>query len=294
MGFLKDFYKSSKELIDIFDQGFKEIGECATDGFKEIVIKGNSNYQTSYEKRDQANWIIASAQESLKSKIEEVNKSIQTTDGLLKKHYNFKRDIMEGNLKETQQVLSAFIEMDIKNLIISEPVRKNIEVLKTAVNTQSSAAAVPSFASLGSSLGIFRILESAYLQSKRVEAANQYLEDARDYQSQARLQVEELEMVNTKMAFIHNSINDERRMLDVLLSKLGELTDQTRQNLTKGSFTPNEADEAQAIWEIAEAIKESCVSIMLNDKLELSDQYLKAIKKLKILENKIKEGRIGI
>ena len=58
------------DLKEINDD-LKEIGEIATDGFKEMVIKGNDDYKTSYEKMEEAELIVEKAKaEYKKSKAE--------------------------------------------------------------------------------------------------------------------------------------------------------------------------------------------------------------------------------
>lgn len=49
MGFFRDMFELGKELGEIVRDGSRELREISTDGFKEMVIKGNSDYKTSYE-----------------------------------------------------------------------------------------------------------------------------------------------------------------------------------------------------------------------------------------------------
>ena len=51
MGFFRDAFNTFNELGTIFKEGKEELTEIMTDGFKEMVIKGNSDYKTSFEKR---------------------------------------------------------------------------------------------------------------------------------------------------------------------------------------------------------------------------------------------------
>lgn len=296
MGFFRELYGFVEELGELIDDSVNEFRELMTDGFVEMVIKDNSDYETSYEKRDRADSIIFSARSSLEDKIDEVTHDVELTNELINNHYEYKLNILEGPLKETKLVLSEFIKINIDTKIVEDPVHKGMRDFEASLNIGTKMVAetlVASFTNglrLGPDIG--GVFSDLLEQQERVEKSIQYLEDARDYAAQTRLREAELESLKSRMFYIRQCINEESKLLEILLAKLHDLTNQTKNNINQGSFTPEEANKAKATWEIAEAVKEACTCIMLNDKQnDLSQQYQETLKNIKTIARNIDEGR---
>ena len=87
------FFSSLGELYDIVTDGAREITEMATEGFVEMVIKGNNNYKTSYGIEAEANQKIHSANSKYKEGLESLKEKINATESRIIKLGQQKADI---------------------------------------------------------------------------------------------------------------------------------------------------------------------------------------------------------
>ena len=80
-----------------------------TDGFKEMVIKGNNDYKTSYEKED-AEHIVWNAQSRYGGLLRNVQRKLDEVQQKVETHYQFKVEIYEQLQKECSPSVERYLQ----------------------------------------------------------------------------------------------------------------------------------------------------------------------------------------
>lgn len=201
---IKDFFEGAWEitkavgelgtgLAKVAVEGSAELGEILTDGFNEMVIKGNNGYETSFEKKEKAEKIIASSKGRWNSAESSVKKSIEKTKNNIAKSYENKRQLaikIGENLGKQNDLIN-----DSGVIRIPEPFcvefDKNFEFF------------------LSTNIGILGI-------GLRKNIANEYLDDARDYSMVVSDRIAKLNRILVLLEKIDNQIIEETRLLIIL------------------------------------------------------------------------------
>jgi hypothetical protein len=293
MGFLRDFYDSVKQLADINKQFGDEMRELITDGFKEIVIKGNSDYNTSYEKNDYTDEIISRASKKIDEVLDDVKKYYDETNSIIAEHNDYKKNIVGAALEKYHIFTIDFAQIKVE-------IPQNYSPVINSINTIAmSFSSVTLLSNIGNVIPGFSMLNplggsiiNAFAQRNRVAVANIHLAEAEEYRSKTELQIELLYDLKTRIAYIRNVIADERNVLDKLIAQLQKLTIKLSNISAERSYSVEELKGLSSSVEIAKAIIDLLSSEFLSNECEITEQYLKATENLKKLENKIEEERV--
>lgn len=240
--FLREITKDSDSLpaqaFKIFDEAEQEFHEIMTDGFVEMAIKGNKDYKTSFEIRNEADRRVSEALKKYKDKCCDFNGFLESYNDKVNKLYEKKVELA----KRLNKKVSALPNAKKYSLEISSP----------------SYSYTPS-----TSAFVYKLLGNDFDDVKgRKDSANEYLEDAKDYEVE----------VSQKIA----EINRMKAILDSVIVKLDE--EDKLINALNDSLNSNRDIEYQsALEELHTLISE----YVLDEKGKANKQYSDALSKLK-------------
>jgi hypothetical protein len=296
MGFFSELFDLAEELGTIIKEGGEELGEILTDGFKEMVIEGNSNYQTSFEKRDSANSIISSADSRLKRISNEVTDYYEETKRIVERHFNDKSEMLNKILPEQKRIINNFVKFNgiktdytnsafqfgsaISTGLIASSIVNPISTTSIIFSTELSFLAKLNPITFGLGIGLM-----AFSQRQRVEAANGYLEDARTYRSETDVKIAELETIRCKLTLIRNKVQEEKEILDNLIAKLKRIVNSLSTSMSNGS----NKNKIETSLQIANLINKSITTHFIDSECNVTSEYNKVINQLKELRSKLSE-----
>lgn len=272
-------------LGEVAVESTQEFGELMTDGVKEIVIKGNDDYHTSFELKDEADGIISSARLRFTRASEEVTNYYDETKKLLEKHFNYKKEINNRILPGCVKNIRDFIKLP--NTCINANLNfysfGNDEInLNVVTSAFSEGLLIKSLKGLGNlnpvtfGLGFGGMIIS---QHKRKEESEEYLSEAKYYKDDVNLKVAKLKTVKSKLALIRKKIEEERNLIDNLIEKIKALLNDSFDLINR-----NEIDKAQKAIKIANIINITLKTQFIDEKGDISDEYNNISNELKQLE----------
>jgi hypothetical protein len=278
MGFfsrLKEFASDMGEIANdvrtLAKESKEEFTELMTDGFKEMVIKDNNDYKSSFEKRDQATAIIANAKSKLNRKVTEVNEYADETEAMMKDFYGQKINITKQVLQTAKATLVDFERYDIKSKINSP--------LFATINSMGKVNfSLPAINSLTSTLAIINTFMS---QARRVKAMDDYLEEAKDYRSEVNYEIARLDSVKAKLQYMREVMKEEQNLLERLIPKLQSASEMMKYYMGKKQLTTDDAKRAENLFKIAEMLHKLITTTFINKNLSVSQKYLDELAELK-------------
>ena len=166
---------------ELFTESSQEMTELMTDGFKEMVIKGNSNYKTSFEKKNEADVIIGRAKSRLNDKVKQVQKSNSEIDELLSRQLNMKQKVLKEFLIEFKGKIDS--AKRTRHIAEENNCTFNISNINAKISNLNVNGCRNIIGTIDNTIGI----RTAIAQSNRIQAANEYLEDAKLYKERVVL-----------------------------------------------------------------------------------------------------------
>ena len=201
------------ELFDIFNdmrEDVCDIVEYATVGFVEEVVKGNGEYKTSYERRDEANAIYAAANRRLKDAAESLNRTVEELNGKICDLNARKQRLLNGMCRDIPTA-----SPDLRTSYASSGFSSSFNGLSTSSN-----------------------LIAACIRSSM---ADDYLEDARDHRAECDAKIACINHRKVCLDAVDMVLGEEARLLDILEQSRGfryskdsaAIAEQLRQLLTQ-------------------------------------------------------------
>lgn len=205
MGFFSEFIDACKE----FHEGLCDIAEYATIGFVEEVVKGNGEYKTSYEKRNEADAIYAASESRLNNASKSLNRTLEALNEKIRLINDRKRVLLSG-MKDISE-MACGLPTDCYMSSVSDP-----------------------FYGLGGQRDII----SACI---RVSLADDYLEDAHDYRTECNEKIARINNFKARLSAVETVLDEESRLLDILersyeirrFAKGAEIAEKLRQLLIR-------------------------------------------------------------
>lgn len=286
MGFFKDMFSLGKELFDVLGEGRKEFKELMTDGFKEMVIKGNNDYKTSFEKRDEANRIISSARSRYNRTFQEVEAALHLVQQQIKHHYQFK-------LEKYKQLHSTYAA-DIEKYVQQYELKKK-EYEQSYLSFDQHNLSFPIFSSsiagFVSHKRIDQMLFELAEQRKRVKEADYMLEEARRIRAELDLECEKLKRLQSNLSLVEKTINEERSLIERLLHPMVEKMQHTKGMLSSTVNTREQLEEIERAIQIIKLLEKTLITQFLGDNSKITQQYKDVINQLREMEKQMNERR---
>ena len=187
---IKNSDTSAGELLRIIDDGKEEIKEVCTDGFNEMVIKGNTDYKTSFEIKEEADEKIA------KSKTE------------FEKIYNYFNIYIE----ELNNRINTLYE---KKIELAKMINKTVMYMPnmpqiTLENVTPEYNYKPSTVTIIKK--IYGIDDMSDIRGRK-QSAEEYLEDAKDYEVEVAKKIAEIYRVKLILDSININLSEEEILI---------------------------------------------------------------------------------
>lgn len=205
---IKDFINDGREILPSIEEDIEELGEIMTDGAFEIIVKDNDNYKTSREKKEEARSRISSADADYAQKFQVVSGKY---DKLLKH---------EEEITRKRKTVYEEYAKSIGKVKLPGQICAPIQTARPVTPTSQYAVYPPS-------ADVTQTVIIAFCeQIHRVNQANQYLEDAKDYEVKVAAQKANLSILEANIDAIEASNIVENQLLDTLATLKGKMSNQ--------------------------------------------------------------------
>lgn len=183
-------------ILRISEEAKEEFTELLTDGFYEMVIKGNSDYKTSSEICAEANGIIYEQAERFKKRCVELNEQIENLNIFILELFDKKEKIAQKldvriNKAETINSSVKYNQWTEPSYVES---KSNINVLLRCIGFDETLASI----------------------SDRKNSAKEYLNDAKDYEVCVSNKIAEMNRVSVQIRAIEQVLLEEQQILEAL------------------------------------------------------------------------------
>lgn len=213
------------------------------------------------------------------------------TEYRLKKHYDFKKEIVRKLQLEVEPVLQNFKNFDIDSKTLDSlniSVKKDLDISITSSNNIFSNFERFSLDTCFPNINnIFRDATEEYYEAK----AN--YNQAKLYKSQIQLKRDELKSIKSNLSNIRSYIYDEERILNELTNKIKDISDKLNKNMKKDSFKKEESDYLKSIYKIANGISKLMSMKFLNDDFTVSNDYNKLFEKIKEINSLVEKPTLN-
>jgi hypothetical protein len=238
-----EFWDILKEGIDLFKQIRNEARELVTDGIPKMILGIEPDYQTSYERVESAEGIIESAKERYESSLSHLKRAIRKAQKESSLFYEEKLITQNSLIKDSLTRLSVIMPTHSEQLLHTQQQfsylkAKSIRKLSSSVNeyelkiasmrecevnshpppikldNNSIQFGLSDFTSgintISLPIGNFLI---GYEQKMRVEKSKQYLEQARQFDLQVDIQIENIRLYRMEINTILQKIKEGRKLI---------------------------------------------------------------------------------
>lgn len=257
-----------------------------------------SDLSDNWEKKKQAREYNSRAREIIDDYTDRYNKTYfdtmsyaSETEYRLKKHYDFKKEIVRKLQLEVEPVLQNFKKFDIDSKTLDSlniSVKKDIDISIASSNNIFSNFERFSFDTCFPNINdFFRDATEEYYEAK--SNYNQ----AKLYKSQIQLKRDELKSIKSNLLNIRSYISDEERILNELTNKIKDISDKLDKNMKKNSFKKEESDYLKSIYKIANGISKLMSMKFLNDDFTVSNDYNKLFEKIKEINSLVEKPTLN-
>lgn len=240
------------QLFTIIDEGKAELTELCTEGFVEMVIKGNENYKTSFEIRDEIDAMIESQNNRYRNKCLEVNQLLKDLNEHITALYKRKEEIarhINVHILGSGSFFSFAISACFSNSPTYMDPQNNYTILTDSIVPKSSGE---------------EFIDTLIEQYNRKERVNKYKQDAEDYKVYISGKIAELNIIEANISAIEIHLKEEDTLLDGL-----ERSIKMNRNLK--------------YKEIAEQLEKMVSLYILDENGERNKLYVASLEKLKTL-----------
>ena len=254
MGLFGDLFNYTKESYNKSKQAREYLQRA-----KVLVKEGNEIYEQAYSK---------------------VSYYAGETEYRLSRHMDFKKDIIKelnGNIATS---LKEFKNFNIESRIINSPIIQNSSInfnvtqdLKKFAFSMSSFIKTPDV--------IIRSITDMFISDEDYYAAKCQYDEARMYKDDMRRERERLYFYKEKMSEIRSFMDSEKNELNILMSKIRQMTNDLKKGMQKVNYNTQEAEYLKAIHKIAEDLSNLLLTEFLADNFFISQRYTKAFDNIK-------------
>jgi hypothetical protein len=181
------------ELLRTFDEAGEELQEILTDGVVEMGIKGNKDYKTSFEIRDEADAKVACASDRYYRRCDDFNKYLDNLNDKINRLYDRKVELAKRIGQEAEKL-------------------PNMPKISSKTNAPDYRQRVSTVSLIGKSVGIEWIFD----MKGRKDSANEYLEDAKDYEVKIDKKIAEIGQTQGFLDIVNMNLDEEETLLNAL------------------------------------------------------------------------------
>lgn len=187
------------ELARTWDEGMEDLQEFCTDGFVEIVIKGNMDYKTSFEIRDEADEKIAKAGTRYFKRCKAFNKYLDAFNKYINDLYEKKVALAKRMHQKAAMVKTA------PNLagIVTSPVYKYVPSTNVTLCERLGLAGRSDI-------------------KGRQAAAKEYREEAKDFAVEMNGKIVEIDRIEAYLDTVKMNLQEEEKIIAALNDSLNK------------------------------------------------------------------------
>lgn len=194
---IKDSDTLAGEFLRTVDDAKEEFHELCTDGFVEMVIKGNKDYKTSFEIKEEADEKIAEARYQYQERCYEFNKYLEALNNRINDLYKQKVELA----KKINQTVSNMPNM---------PKNSSYTYSPSYSYKKSTISMLCEYSGMGKISDV----------KGRKDSANEYLEDAKDFEVEIYGKIAEINRTEAFLDTIRMNLDEEEMMLNALKDSL--------------------------------------------------------------------------
>lgn len=223
------------EMKDLLDEG----REIFTDGFKEMVLKDNTNYKTSFEIKSDASTIISQAQEKYEKAYNRFTKKAHALEQDIDSHYAYIADIVNISIARWSEQAKHWGTLHLEEFATQKLLAINTLSLKPKTSAKRlqklfSPADIkgfrPEYKQQKPINDFLQIVVrtpqpfNKYLaQLKRVKAANDFLEAANDFESNINVELAKIKDSENKIKCVSLRLQETESLLNLFDKELVRL-----------------------------------------------------------------------
>lgn len=262
-----------RELGEVFEESaeeFKELkqhgNELVTNGFHEMVIKGNDDYKTSVEKKKEADGIVSGSLVQSENKNRMLRLLLDQHARALDSHTEFLKGLFEwiigtyehSSLQDDEIDLKSFIETrGLKLRFIDFQPLVSIDELRDAINVATTESSIPEHDGERARKTLSRYFGTGpvwpIVQRARIEAADDYLADAEEFRLRTESRDKEREhLILAAIEIANQRIDEARAIIDVFRARM-------ERSLEKSEATSNDKEQREFLH-----VSALCASVMLS------------------------------
>ena len=267
MSWISDFWDDIKSGVRGMKEDIDDIYEAVTDGFKETVLKDNTDYKTSRELRDEASRLILGAEAKLERFKKRLNARIRCVQERLDAYQEYVQEDMHAQLVRSVEFLTqSEVDYDEMAKVLSEryqhikfgDMRTALKKEKSRISRTLSARApryskpgnvpnplpvfpafiaTPALTTLPVMMGplaVVSLLVMKVNKDRRVAASKQYLQATRKFSARVSAGIAKAQLNMTMLQALENHLDERRQALDIFS---GGLTLLFKKKKTKNTLT---------------------------------------------------------
>lgn len=257
MGFFGDLFNCASKSYEKSKQAREYLRRA-----EELVEEGNRIYQQAYEKvsyyAGETEYRLLKHMDFKKSIIKELNGNVAIT---LKGFKDFKID---SRVIELPSISSKSLDLDLNtiNSSISHFIKNPNDIISTSI------------------LNMF-ISDDDYYSAKNKR------DEARMYKEDMKRERERLNFYKEKMTEIRSFMDTEKNELNILMTKVRQMTNELKNGMQKETYNQQEADYLKAIYKIAEDLSELLSTEFLGDTFYINQRYVKSFESIKKINDNL-------
>lgn len=190
---IKDSDTLAGEFLRTVDDAKEEFHELCTDGFVEMVIKGNKDYKTSFEIKEEADEKIAEARGRYQERCYEFNKYLEALSSRINDLYAKKVELA----KRINQTVNSMPNMP---KISSSTYSPSYSYKKSTISMLCEYSGMGKFSDV----------------KGRKDSANEYLEDAKDFEVEISGKIAEINRVEAFLDTVKMNLDEEEQLIAAL------------------------------------------------------------------------------
>jgi len=189
---------TARDVGDILKDGAAEGREIMTDGVYEIFVKGNTDYKTSFEKVEEADWEMAQARTAHMDKLKSVEDA-----------YSALKETIAVVQERRGTVLGAYAA-NLESFSLPEEIRLGIQATRSRL-TGVSDWKLPSVTN-----PVNVEIANMVVQHQRVEAADLFVADVKDYITELRIEELDMNRLQMNIQVLQQEMENEEKLLETL------------------------------------------------------------------------------
>ena len=230
--------------------------------------------------REEAKRIVRRA-ESVHEKYKKLEKTTKNMASELnqqmQKHNDYKVELLQELSSDISTAIKDFKDFDISSRTINQ-LKNSSSLSLNDASVFHGAGLTTSFSGMGD-IGFISFLGGL----NSLDEAQEQKRDAEKYLSSVNKALSELQNAKLKIESLMKHIKDEHEMLVELMEKLRSIISQLKSAMQKASFAEEEAQKMQGICKIAELIKKTLETRMVDTQGNIEhhyQEYYESIKKI--------------